>query len=666
MVRWRTAALLVVALALGFVAWRRFPSGLWPQPPTHRIREPAPPPPVSDPEQVSRARFPGHVADGARMLPLFSHTLEHMAQTWSDDLGIDFQVVTLADPDHPVEVLAPKVFQVRRIGGDSPVGGILVLLDPVRGEARIEVSYTLEGAFPDALVGRIAHDQLAPYASYRLAGMAVMDGIHQLKDWAWLQSARGTIALPDSYKAREAFRSRMRFLSGGAGAQVRLADFPVDRDLKARVPAARRARYAPSSDPRASAEAFQRVLQDLAGDPSLELFTEGSRIMRASYPMAPFESFERAARLEDSKPLRAIVQGDRAVVTSDHPVHGFVPVLLVRQGGLWHVDMVETWKNLFFDWDGNYHLANSNTPYAFGLAAYGSADAKDVAAFPGLDGDRLPAVLARLEKTPGPVAAFVRGEILFRNCFVFVEALHAYEQAVDKAPQDALFLDTLADRALYLGFPELAAQTYRKMSPQPHLAISRALAQAEDLPGAEEEARQAVSRNPYDPEALRQLEWTLRREKKEGEAAEVAGTLQTLAKDRDRRWAPVTLSFDPPNPVLVTASPMMSQGQAVYDHSTFSVTMTNPSARSVVIDQVRLISVGTGHPSGLGEIRDYWKYPAGGHVLGPGESVSFWRLWGYVVETRQQQVSYIFDYCWHGRASGKRQCRDERIDTFAH
>ncbi len=35
------------------------------------------------------------------------------------------------------------------------------------------------------------------------------------------------------------------------------------------------------------------------------------------------------------------------------------------------MDHVETWKNLFFDTDGNYFLRNYNTPYRFGLEQFG-------------------------------------------------------------------------------------------------------------------------------------------------------------------------------------------------------------------------------------------------------------------------------------------------------
>ena len=43
---------------------------------------------------------------------------------------------------------------------------------------------------------------------------------------------------------------------------------------------------------------------------------------------------------------------------------------------------VETWKNLFFDTEGNYFLRNSNTPYAFGLKQFGTGRHYDIAPLP--------------------------------------------------------------------------------------------------------------------------------------------------------------------------------------------------------------------------------------------------------------------------------------------
>jgi hypothetical protein len=337
------------------------------------------------------------------------------------------------------------------VGAAAPTGGILLLLNGARREARIEVSYELEGALNDALLGDLVRDQLVPYVSYRHVGMAVMDVVHLLKDVVLWKVLTGALDLGEAFRQRPFVRDQAAFLSGGAGAGSALPSAPMDGDYKARVPEARRGDYAPAADPAGSVQAFLRATRDLAGDPSLELFTPGSRVMRERYPVAPFEELQRYRRLVASQPLRLVTRGERAVATSERPAPGFVPVLLHRMGGTWRVDLVETWKNLFFDRRGSYVQVNTNNPYAFGLGAFGSHGSHDLGPVD-LDGRPLPDALADLESRGDALSHFLLAEILFRNCFVALDAIEHYDTAVRLAPEVALYRDTLRARRRYLGF----------------------------------------------------------------------------------------------------------------------------------------------------------------------------------------------------------------------
>ncbi len=61
-----------------------------------------------------------------------------------------------------------------------------------------------------------------------------------------------------------------------------------------------------------------------------------------------------------------------------------------------------------------------------------------------------------------------------------------------------------------------------------------------------------------------------------------------------------------------------------------------------------LTSVGNAAPSGLGDIKGYWRYPQGNHRLGPREYVYFEKQWGFTVDTGHRHVRYVFRTCWHG------------------
>ncbi|MGH8174311.1 MAG: TPM domain-containing protein, partial [Rhodanobacteraceae bacterium] len=394
------------------------------------------------------------ISDEAQILAPFAGKLSKMTDAFADDLGVDVHVATRLDANETIEAESTRLFEDRKIGAAAPTGGILILLNPAQASARIEVGYSLEGSLTDLEMGRLARDQLAPYASHGAAGMAVMDVLHYLRDQVYLSAAMDELKLGDELRRKPAYLEYQNFVSGGAGAKTDLGKLARDTDVKRAIPANERARYAPQADVAGSVDAFLRVSADLVGDPTLELLTEGSRLMRANYPYAPFEELQRLHTLRGSQPFEIREDGDYAVATSTHAAKGFVPVLLHREEGLWRVDLVETWKNLFFNSEGNYFLRNSGTPYAFGLKEFGQGADYNIAPL-NLEGRSIAESLQALEGKHDVMSALRRGDIWFRNVFVFPKAYQAYEEARKLAPADPLVLEIIANRAGYLQLPEL-------------------------------------------------------------------------------------------------------------------------------------------------------------------------------------------------------------------
>lgn len=624
------------------------------------------PPAASAPEPAAfvEAEPPTHprIDDAADILAPFGPRLGRMTDALLEDAGVDVHVVTTREHG-AIEAQSEREFHARDIGRDAPTGGILVLMNPATGEARIEVGYSLEGGLTDLHMSRIARDQLAPYISYASAGMAVMDVLHYLRDQVYLAAAVGNVELGAEFRRRAAFAPFERYLSGGAGAKANLSAVPMDADLKRTVPAERRPRYAPAADPRGSIEAFRRATAELAGDPTLPLFTEGSRLLRAEYPFARFEELTRLERIDDSSPLEVRVEGDYAVATSRNPAHGFVPVLLHREDGLWRVDLPETWKNLFFDRDGDYFLRNSNTPYRFGLAELGKGRWYDIAALP-LGGRPLAGEIERLAGAGDVLSQLRLGDLWFRNAFVFAPAFAAYEAAVEAAPEDPLALQVLADRAMYLGFPELAIPAYEKAGPGFEMALAEAWNEQGDAERATEWVDRRLAKDPYDLHALGWRQYLAEQHGSEDDVARATEVFDAVMADSGRRGNPVEIHFEPVQPRFHADTTIRSGDATVHDHSRFRTTMTNTSAREVVIDSVRLASRGTARASGLGDVKDYWDYPSGERRLAPGESVSFDKLWGFTVDTGHEHVRYVFETCWHGAGEATRQCRTQWVDVL--
>ena len=614
------------------------------------------------PRTIAQPQHP-RVDDEASILAPFGTKLGRMADSFYDDLGIDIHIVTRTDAEPSIESQADQVFQQRNIGAGAPTGGLLVILNPKLASARIEVGYSLEAALTDLHMGRIARDQLAPYTSYGIAGMAVMDVLHYLRDHVYLSAALGNLTLEENFRRKPAYLEYERFTSGGAGAKTALSAVPADADLKRTVPNSTRARYAPSANVEESVAAFLRATDDLAGDPTLELFTEGSRLMRTYYPLARFEELQRFERIEASMPLEFLQRGDYAVATSRRPAKGFVPVLLHREQGLWRIDLVETWKNLFFDSTGNYLLRNSNTPYAFGLTQFGSGRYYDIAARP-LGKSSIAEALAALDGKQDAVSALRRAEIWLRNCFVFPQALSAYEAARRAAPNDPLVLQTLGDRALYLGFPELTIPALEKIGRGVELSLAEAYNDLGDPQSARRWVSRALEENPFDLHALRWQKFLAERNRSTDEARRSDETIAMLSADPERSANPVVLFFDPPVPKFEPDTTIDVNGTEVFDHSDFGVTMRNTSNRPVEIESVMLTSMGTAAASGLGNIMSYWRFPAGKNRLLAGESVAFNKVWGFTVNTGHQHVRYVFRTCWHGVGTTVHQCRTQWVDTM--
>lgn len=614
---------------------------------------------VADVREANYAR----ISDEADVLAPFAGKLAQMADAFDSDLGVDLHVATRLGANETIEAESTRVFEERKIGTAAPAGGILILLNPTLASARIEVGYSLEGSLTDLEMGRLTRDQLAPYASRGAAGMAVMDVLHYLRDQIYFSAATGDLALGDELRRKPEYLEYARFVSGGGGAKAEFAKLAHDVDLKRVVPSDQRARYAPQADAAGSVDAFLRVTADLAGDPTLALFTEGSRLMRANYPYARFEELRRLERLRSSQPFEIREEGDYAVATSTHASKGFVPILLHREEGLWRVDLVETWKNLFFDADGNYYLRNSGTPYAFGLKEFGKGSDYELAATK-LDGRSIAESLEALDGKHDVVSALRRGDIWFRNAFVFPKAYLAYEEARKLAPDDPLVLEMIGNRAGYLGFPELAIPALERVGRGVDLSVTQACSDAGDSECAQRWVERALAENPYDWRALQWKKLLAERGKREDQAREAAEALAALSQDVQGKAYPLTLDFEPAAPKYDPDTTIDVNGTRIYDHSKFAVALRNPSRRSVDVESVMLTSMGTAAASGLGDIKGYWTYPAGGTRLRAGETVSFEKQWGFTVDTGHDHVRYVFHTCWHGVDSNVRQCRTQWVDAL--
>lgn len=457
------------------------------------------------------------VVDDARLLGPYEHVLEQLYASHAESFGLHIYVATTHDGEVSLSVLAPELLDGLTANDPAPSGSVLILIDAEDSRARIEVSYELEDVYPDAFVGNIASYQLAPYASYRAVGMAVSDVSRILIYRAIEAAVEGSWRPPEEIRNSARFREQIQHESGGAGALARIPLEPMDIEQKAIASEEMRRRLAPSPFVSESIDALILRNRELVGDPTLDLLTPGSRCQARFYPVAAFEAWERADKLEGAKPLEIQVAGDRAVARPVRPVMGLVPVFLHRIDGKWRIDSAELYKSVFWTPEGGFLLRNERTPYAFGLRGYRRhAAGQDLSAID-LRGESLDDVLARLENqiatAPTSEAEVRYAELLFRNCNASIEALAHYREAAQLEPSNREILELTADRHLYLGMAMAATPYLAALGPDGYARLAHAYWMADRLDDAERYYLLALAHAPSD--AIRRSLVSVRRQQSE-------------------------------------------------------------------------------------------------------------------------------------------------------
>lgn len=524
-----------------------------------------------------------NLTDPDEKLIYFNDYLNSEIENWNQNLGIDFHIVVINKSADDIVAKAQTIFQKRKIGDQAKTGGVLILVNPVTRQARIAVSHNLEAIFTDDIVGAIAKSQLSPYASYNMAGMAIMDTMHFLKDHLLAHVAQGTFELDSYYRDRPGNKTILGYYSGGGGASTNIPEIKFNDNWKQKPATTEMTKYLPGTTPEESINAYSNALRDMVGYPDLQLLTDGSKIMQRSYPFAPYESYLRYLRTEQSRPLTIEIQGDRAVALSANPAHGYHPIMLRQVKGKWHIDQAEMMKNMFFDGSGNFYQKNRNHPYHFALKNKGDKGSYAIAAKTLPPSYKLQTTINALkaEEVDG-MRTFLIAELLFKNAFAAMESLEYYEKAVELEPENDFYRKKLIKRYQYLGMDSLA--------------IKHAM---------------------YIDEYRKYMD------------------------------DPLKVQFIPYNPTFNIGAPTKVGDVTVYDHSEFGIKITNRHFLPMRLFSVDFNSIGDkdGHESGLGNILSYWNF-GDKAILGANRTISFNKVWGFTTDTPNEKMTYeyIFTY----------------------
>lgn len=332
--------------------------------------------------------------------------------------------------------------------GSAKQAALLLIWSEQEHLFKIEVSYQLEGVFPDALCRRLEQAartfmlSSAPFAKRDfLTEIIVTMGI----DYLDFQKSGQVhdMAIP----SLSPLASMSQHFSGGAGIVGRHYAATLEQ-VQAAVPALS-AEFEHSMQPDQSLNVvLQRYLDSLRlgiGSPRLPLLSEGSQFFRMNKPHTAAYLQRMYRYYQKSMPYQILQKEDLAVVK--FPINSPVQPILMRKNadGLWLIDEAKAWAYFHLYEDGSSHPKFDSGPFAFARRDQTSVYYDRIVP-PKLNSDassanstvkhRLQAAEARIQQHPQDAQAYQDlAEILQFDMYWIQAAAEMYEKALSLAPQ---------------------------------------------------------------------------------------------------------------------------------------------------------------------------------------------------------------------------------------
>jgi len=185
--------------------------------------------------------------------------LQEFQRLLHHERDVEFLLVILDQAADDLDRLALDLFAENRLGENTAgARGLLLLIDPFKEQARIEVGYDLEGLLPDAFIAGLEYDQMLPFFQQRRIG----HGVEALSE---LLVARLLEEEPEPVG-----RNSGEHLSGGAGARISTAGEVGAVEPTPGV-------YLPQATPLETLAVYRQSLRERSKDPELEIYTPGTR-----------------------------------------------------------------------------------------------------------------------------------------------------------------------------------------------------------------------------------------------------------------------------------------------------------------------------------------------------------------------------------------------------
>jgi hypothetical protein len=283
--------------------------------------------------------------------------IENYHRRLFEDLGIHLQVVILAERAGDIDAAAASLFEAYRVGGETRgARGVLLLVDPQGGQARLEIGYDLEPVFTDLFVGRIERQQMVPFFQAGRVG----SGVEATVELLVAQAMRGTDG------KGTAAGMGLPHLSGGGGAKTPVA---IGSGVPARAPAAAPERFAAGATPLATLQTYIEVLHGRVKDSDLALYTPETQEFFRRWLMTDGQQEQEMRTLSAALPQAEERIGEAlAVVLFPAAERQIAPYLLRRGDDGWQLDFAAMSRLVGFNHLNQWYFRDRNHPWMFAFA----------------------------------------------------------------------------------------------------------------------------------------------------------------------------------------------------------------------------------------------------------------------------------------------------------
>ncbi|NNE82340.1 MAG: TPM domain-containing protein [Alphaproteobacteria bacterium] len=270
------------------------------------------------------------------------------------DHDIDYRVVTVDDAGD-INRFAVEQFEKLFDKSSSATGrGLLLVVDPTQDRVRLEVSFALEGAFPDAFIAYVENRQMVPF--FRTGRIA--DGILASTELIAIRAQR---AADNAGFDDEPWATASG--GGGAATTARIGDGPEQIPVPPSP-----AEAPPTNTPEQALQAYFAAMDARNASPDLAFYTPATREMLRGWTItqAQMDQVVDTYRGCTAQPIKSDPTSSLAVIRYPVAERSCAPFFFENIDGAWALDLTMMQRAIRFGRTNAWRFDQSiDHPYRF-------------------------------------------------------------------------------------------------------------------------------------------------------------------------------------------------------------------------------------------------------------------------------------------------------------